>query len=111
MQGNAYVEWLDDGFILMRSEVKGTPKSTSIIGRSEFKDSYEMLYYDERGISRVYEMILEGNKWTIIRRDPDFSQRFMAEISKDYKAIHGVWEISKDGMSWEHDFDLTYQHA
>ena len=38
----------------------------------------------------------------------DFSQRFTGTFSDDGKTIAGPWEISHDGKTWEHDFDLTY---
>jgi len=35
-------------------------------------------------------------------------QRFTGTFSADGKIIEGRWETSRDGSSWEHDFDLTY---
>jgi hypothetical protein len=36
-------------------------------------------------------------------------QRFAAEFSPDGGTISGRWETSRNGSSWEHDFDLTYR--
>jgi hypothetical protein len=37
----------------------------------------------------------------------DFSQRFTGTISDDGRTISGHWEISTDGVEWDHDFALT----
>lgn len=72
-----------------------------ITGRDESHDSYCMLHYDSRGVSRIYQLSLNGGVWQIWREAPGFSQRFTGTIS-------GYWEKSHDGATWEHDFDLTY---
>ena len=108
MEGTATVEWLDDAFVVMRSEMPGgPPRSTSVIGRNESRETYEMLYYDERGVSRIYEMTFDGRSWSLSRADPDFHQRFVAELT-DADTIRARWEKSDGSGPWEHDFDLTY---
>jgi len=57
-------------------------------------------------------MSLEDGVWKLWRDEPDFSpldlaQRFTGTFSDDGKSIAGRWEISHDGKTWEHDFDLT----
>ena len=68
-----------------------------------------MLYFDSRGISRVYQMSLsEDGIWKMWREAPGFFQRFTGKISKDGNTITARWERSNSGVFWEHDFDLTY---
>ncbi|TMK78683.1 MAG: hypothetical protein E6G45_05835 [Actinobacteria bacterium] len=67
-----------------------------------------MLYADARGVSRVYEMSLSDGVWEIWRDAPGFCQRFTGTFSDDGRAIAGYWDRSRDGSSWERDFDLTY---
>jgi hypothetical protein len=43
----------------------------------------------------------------VIGVDPD-RQRFTGMVSEDGSTITGTWELSPDGSTWEHDFDLTY---
>jgi hypothetical protein len=64
-------------------------------------------------VARVYEMSFDNGVWRLWRTSADFtpldfSQRFTGTFSKDASTITGRWEISHDGTSWEHDFDLTY---
>jgi hypothetical protein len=100
-------------FLVMRSEVdeKGPPNSVSVIGRDDSGDTYSMLYADERGVSRTYEMSFENGAWKLWRNAPDFSQRFSASFDESGNVMTAQWEKSTDGNTWEHDFDLTYRRT
>lgn len=39
---------------------------------------------------------------------PGVSQRFTGTFNETADTISGKWELSTDGSTWEHDFDLTY---
>lgn len=82
--------------------------STWIIGLDATTETYSVLYYDERGVARVYHMSLRDGLWKLWRTTPDFSQRFEGRLSEDGQTITARWEKSSDGATWEHDFDLTY---
>jgi len=110
-RGNASFEWLEDGaFLVQHSEVPNTefPSAIAVIGRDDSAQDYCVLYFDSRGVSRIYEMRLSNNIWQMWRESPGFSQRFAGTLSKDGNTITGRWEKSSDGSNWEHDFDLTY---
>ncbi len=107
----ASFEWLEDESYLMYrlgDKAAGPPYSVCVIGRDDSVDTYTMLYFDDRGVSRVYQMSLEGREWRQWRQAPGFSQRFSGTFSDDGNTITAKWEKSSDGVSWEHDFDLTY---
>ena len=55
-------------------------------------------------------MTIADRVWTLQRvaAAPDFSQRFTGTFDDDDNTIVGRWEISSDGSTWNHDFDLTY---
>lgn len=111
MHGRSSFEWLGAGtFMLQRSEPPAPefPRATTIIGPDDDTGTYCALYYDSRGVSRIYQMRLTDNTWTLWRDFPSFSQRFSGMISKDGNTIKARWEKSSDGSTWEHDFDLTY---
>ncbi len=67
-----------------------------------------MLYFDSRGVSRVYQMTLKGRVWKMWRNWPGFSQRFTGAISEDGNSITAFWELCTDGVNWEHDLELEY---
>jgi hypothetical protein len=59
-------------------------------------------------------MTFTGGVCTLLRDAPDFSpldlsQRFSGTFSADGRTIDGRWESSRDGSSWERDFDLIYR--
>jgi hypothetical protein len=118
----ASFEWIEEGdFLLMHSETDPLPPDaprewienspfpvTTIIGLDDASERFSYLYADARGVHRVYEMTLGDRVWKIWRDAPGFSQRFEARISEDGTSIDGAWEMSRDGESWTHDFDLRY---
>jgi hypothetical protein len=112
LHGHASFEWLEGGdFLVARqgSTTAGPPYSTAIIGRDEVTETYTMLYFDDRGVSRVYQMSLEGQVWKQWRQAPGFFQRFTGSFGDDGNTIHASWEKSSDGTTWQHDFNLTYK--
>ncbi|WP_051325321.1 hypothetical protein [Glycomyces tenuis] len=106
--GSAVVEWLGDAFVVVRSELDGELEIA--IGRSDARDAYTALYHDDRGVCRVFAMTFDGSHWTLSREDPDFHQRFVADVEPD--RIAGRWEASEDeGATWRKDFDLTFERT
>lgn len=112
IRGRAIFEWIEGGaFLLQHSEVPNTdfPRGTMTIGRDEADETYCMLYFDSRGVSRIYQMSFGDGVWTLWRDAPGFSQRFTGAVAADGATITGQWEKSSDGHTWEHDFDLSYR--
>lgn len=110
-RGQASFDWLEGGaFLIEQSEVSATdwPRSLAVIGPDDAAGTYNMLYFDSRGVSRIYRMTLSGGIWTLWRDFPGFSQRFHGTFSNDNNTITARWEKSSDGSHWEHDFALTY---
>lgn len=110
ISGHVVFEWLEGkAFLIQRSiPVAPSPESTWIVGADDAAENSTVLYCDSRGVSRVYRTSLLDGTWRIWRDAADFSQRFMARISADGKKLTGAWESSKDGKTWQEDFDLTY---
>lgn len=110
LHGSATCEWLGGGYLVQRSEVagEGFPQGLALIGGEDATDTFPMHYFDSRGISRLYTVSIDNNVWNIWRDDPEFSQRFKGIFSDDGNTITAYWENSRDGSTWEHDFDLVY---
>jgi hypothetical protein len=92
ISGTMTVEWLDGALIVVRSSMDddGPPASVSVIGRNETCDDYELLYADERGVSRIYRMTFEDRVWIQHREDPGFHQRFEGTIDPGNNRIAGT---------------------
>jgi hypothetical protein len=86
-----------------------TPFPTiAVIGLDGAAEEFTMLYADARGVHRVYQMTFAGGVWTMWRNAPGFNQRFTGTVSADGDTVDGRWEMSKDGVTWNLDFELTY---
>jgi hypothetical protein len=98
---------------MMRSEIDDPrfPSGISIIGSDDATNKYFMLYFDERGVSRKQEVTFSDNVWKWWRDAPGFSQRYEGVISEGGNTITGKGELSKDGLTWEKDLDLTYHRV
>ncbi len=110
LHGSATVEWLGEAFLVLRSDLGGTPMWDMVFGHSDAQERYVLLYHDERGVGRVFDMTFGQGRWEFSRADPDFSQRFVADVSDD--RIAGRAEASEDGgVTWRKDFDLLFTRA
>lgn len=110
-RGHTTVAPTDDGKfvrIVSREEDARFPESTQLVGADESRDECTVLYYDSRGVHRVYSMSVVDGVWKMWRDAPGFNQRYVGRVSDDGKTITGQWEFSEDGKSWEVDFDLNY---
>lgn len=98
---------------MMHSEIDqpDIPSGIAIIGSDDATEEYFMLYFDERGVSRKYEVTLHNNVWKWWRNAAGFSQRYEGTIVDSGNTIIGKGELSKDGLTWEADLDLTYQRV
>ena len=111
LHGHALFEWLEGGaFLMMRSEIDDPrfPSTITIFGSDDSEGEYYMLAFDERGVSRKHEVSPRDNIWKWWRNAPGFFQRYEATITDDGNTIVSKGELSKDGVSWEKDLDLTY---
>lgn len=108
--GIASCDWLGDSFIRMHAEVDGVPIWDFVFGRSDARDQFVVLYGDERGVLRVFELTLDDDSWVMSRTDPDFHQRLLGRVVGD--RIVGQADASDDeGVTWRKDFDLIFERS
>jgi hypothetical protein len=109
--GRTSFSWMEGGaFLLMHSQIDepGIPSGIAVLGTDDATGECSMLYFDERGVSRRYEVSLRDSVWTWWRNDPAFSQRMVGTIAADGRTIVSRGELSRDGAPWEPDLTLTY---
>ena len=112
--GRTSFAWIEGGaFLVMRSQIDEPeiPSGIAIFGTDDSTKECSMLYFDERGVSRKYEVSVRDNVWTWWRNAPELSQRFTGTIAADGRTIVGRGEMSRDGAPWEPDLALTYTRA
>ena len=108
--GTATGEWLGDSFIRLHAEFDGTPTWQFVFGRNDARDEFVVLYHDERGVLRVFDLTIDGSSWTMSRSDPDFQQRLLARVEGD--RMVGQTDASEDeGTTWRKDFDLIFERV
>lgn len=111
IKSKAVFEWLENAaFLVMRmgDDPSKSQGAIWLIHRDESSSDYKVFYYDDRKVSRIYEMTFADQIWKLRRQSPGFSQRFEGRISSDGNTIAAKWEMSTDGQTWKHDFDVTY---
>ena len=84
------------------------PSGVAIFGTDDAKPSGTMLYFDQRGVSRVYEFEFENDELTWWRDDPTFRQRYTV-IRVAAGRLSGRGRMSRDGGAWEGDLDVDYE--
>ncbi len=68
-------------------------------------------YFDERDISRKYDVSIENNVFSWERITPEFSQCMTITISDDGNTLVGTGTMQKDGGAWENDIQFTGQRT
>jgi hypothetical protein len=110
LNGRAVFEWIEGGaFLRIRSEIDHPkfPDGVAIIGSDDEANAYYQIYFDERGISRKYDVTITESQMKWKRDDAHLSQRFTITIDKDKLVSTG--EMSLDGGDWEKDLSLIYK--
>jgi hypothetical protein len=108
--GSATCRWLDDSFLMLKAQIDGIPAWDFVFGRSDARERFVVLYHDERGVARLFNLTLEGDTWTMSRADPDFHQRLVGRIEGD--RMVGRADASDDqGSTWRKDFDLIFERT
>jgi hypothetical protein len=111
LHGRSSFRWIEGGaFIIWYSKIdkEGFPSGTAIFGSDADLKEFYMLYFDEREVSRKYDVSVHDNsiKWS--RNAPNFSQRYTWTFADDGNTIIQKGELSKDGKTWESDLNLTF---
>jgi hypothetical protein len=111
VKGFTTIERLQGAFVVLRSsDADKKPSDVWVIGYSDPQEKYQMFYYDERGVSRIFNVDHKGNKMVFWREDKDFYQRMTLEIKTD--SLHTIAEASDDkGKTWRKDLEMTHVKA
>jgi hypothetical protein len=115
VHGRASFAWQDGGaFLVWRTEIDDDPRfpaGISIFGSDDAAESWFVIYFDERGISRKYDVTLEADGFTMQRLDPKFSQRMTFPIEADGNRIVTNGQMSREGGDWEADLSSIYDRV
>jgi hypothetical protein len=113
LQGRVAFEPIEGGaFVRMRSRMDDPqfPEGVAIFG-TDGQDGRccRMLYFDTRGVARIYDVEFHADGFAWSRAAPDLAQRFRVAIAGDGRTMEGRGEMSRQGGAWEKDLDLDYE--
>lgn len=111
LHGRAEYRWLEEGaFLIKHAEIDDPrfPAAIAVFGSDDSTGELFMLTFDERGVSRKYDLEVEDNVVSCWRNAPGFFQRYTWSFLDDGMTIVEKGELSKDGESWEKDLELIY---
>lgn len=111
LHGRTSFEWHEGGgFLCVRSEIEeeGIPSAIALIGSDDVAGVLTMLYFDERAVSRRFEVSTGDGTVRWWRNAPGFSQRYVLTVGPGGDTLHGVSSLSKDDVTWEQDLELSY---
>ncbi len=111
LHGSVDIEWIEGGSFLKMSSTIAHPQfpdSVSLLGSDDKSGHIFMLYFDQRGISRIYNFCMENNRWKWWRDSLELSQRCTIEIEDSGNKMTSKGEMRKDGSMWEKDLELSY---
>jgi hypothetical protein len=111
LHGRTTFEWHEGGaFLCVRSETEeeGIPSAIALIGSDDDAEGFTLVYFDERTVSRRFEVTMGNGTLRWSRTAPGFSQRYVLIVAPEGDTLHGVSSLSKDDVTWEQDLELTY---
>jgi hypothetical protein len=111
LRGKVTFERIEGGaFLRMHSKMADPefPEGVAIFGTDDDGKTCTMLYFDERGVSRKYDIAFHPNGFTWSRDSPQFAQSFRVTIANDGSTMESQGTMKKDGGAWEPDLCLSY---
>ena len=104
---HVYQRVLQDAFVMLQASFDhpDVPDATALLSEAALH------YFDVRGVTRVFDLEITDEGWTMIRRDSDFWQRSSATF-RGPDEMQGSGQNSDDcGATWQHDFLMSYARA
>jgi len=107
--GRTSFAWHEGGaFLIMRSQVDHPqfPDGVAIIG-SDVSGRSAMIYFDERGVSRISDVTIGERTVTWRRDDPEFSQSLTITVEGDDTLV-SKGRMSQQGAAWVDDLSQVF---
>jgi hypothetical protein len=95
-------------FLIMRSQVDHPqfPDGMAIIGSDGASGGFAMVYFDERGVSRILDLTVGDRSATWRHDDPEFTQSLTVKAEGDRLVSKG--RMSRKGGEWEDDLSQIF---
>ncbi|GAA2085761.1 hypothetical protein GCM10009840_23750 [Pseudolysinimonas kribbensis] len=99
-RGRTSFAWLEGGaFLVMRTEMEQAevPDAVAVIGSDDAAGTLTMSYFDERGVSRRYEVEFADGRLSWSRDEAGFAQRQTLVLSEDRSRMTGTGRMRRGG--------------
>lgn len=111
LDGRTSFAWHEGGaFLIMRSQIDEPrfPSGVAIIGSDDVAGTFAMTYFDERGVSRLFEVTVGARTVTWRRDDPAFSQALTITADGGNDTLISKGRMSQDGGPRVDDLSQTF---
>jgi len=113
LPGRTSFAWHEGGaFLIMRQHVdeQGFPDGVAIIGSDNEVGAFSMIYFDERGTSRLMNVTVGTGTVTWKHDDPKLAQSLTIN-SEDADRLVSRGRMSRNGGPWEDDLSQVYERG
>jgi hypothetical protein len=114
LNGRTSFAWHEGGgFLIMRSEIDDPrfPSGIAIFGSDEGAGTFALTYFDERGVSRIFQVTVGEGTATWRRDDPLFAQSVTISVGDDADTLIGTGRMSEQGGAWTDDLSQVFERA
>jgi hypothetical protein len=111
LTGRTSFHWHEGGaFLMMRTQVDEPefPDGVAIIGSDDVAGTFTMIYFDERGVSRHYDVTVGERRVTWRRDDPKLSQTNILTADASSGRLTGKGRMSENGGAWADDLSQVF---
>jgi hypothetical protein len=111
LSGRTSFDWHEGGaFLIMRSQVDHPqfPDGVAIIGSDDTAGTFAMIYFDERGISRISDVTVGDRTMTWRRDDAEFSQSLTITAGGAGDRLDSKGRMKKKGEDWAEDLSQIF---
>jgi hypothetical protein len=112
LSGRTSFAWHEGGaFLIMRSQVDEPqfPDGMAIIGSDDVAGAFALIYFDERGTSRLFEVSVGDRTVTWRRDNPEFSQSVTITAGEDGATLVSKGRMSEKGGPWTDDLSQVFE--
>jgi hypothetical protein len=112
LYGRTSFAWHEGGaFLIMRTEIDEPrfPNGLAIIGSDNVAGNFAMIYFDQRGISRIFDLTVGDRTLTWRRDDPEFSQSTTITADHGNDTLVSNGRMSKKRGAWVADLSQVYK--
>lgn len=113
LEGQTTFAWSDGGaFMVMHSHVDHpqVPDGVAYLGSDDRAGTFTMIYFDEREVSRIYEVEVGEGSVTWSRDDPELAQS-MTLTAQPGGTIASRGRMSQNGGKWRDDLSQTFNRT